>query len=166
MTALTISDIRNFMRQLFALETFDRFRLEEAVIKTYVTFTIDGGYEPGFFRNEDQTEGEGDKTEQPEEVPYVSWGKIRPAVFDLIKGKNTPLFMKLVLHADPARFPDLPEAENITALLLMVRFDASGLLLTTGVNQRTFSMSRESDAFWDETVRRALTKAGISYEQA
>ena len=49
MTALNLPEIKEFMNKLLCSETFDHFLLKEAVIKTAVTFTIDGTMDHEFY---------------------------------------------------------------------------------------------------------------------
>ena len=49
MIALKITNVKQFMAKLLAGEDFDAFLLEEAVISTYNTFTIDGRQNREFY---------------------------------------------------------------------------------------------------------------------
>ena len=53
MIALKIKNVKQFMNLLFSTDTFDGFTLEEAVIKTFASYNIDGLYERGFFDGDD-----------------------------------------------------------------------------------------------------------------
>ena len=84
MTALEIHSTKNFMKHLLSGDTFDIFLLEEAVISTANTYTIDGHINLDFYPPEERS---------PEAVPYEfrPWTELKGLCFDLIKGKYTPL---------------------------------------------------------------------------
>lgn len=56
MLALEITSMKQFMNHLLAADSFDIFLLEEAVIGTANTFTIDGHINKEFFSGEDAPE--------------------------------------------------------------------------------------------------------------
>ena len=149
MTALQITSMKNFMSQLLISDTFDVFLLEEAVIGTANTFTIDGRINQEF---------------RP-------WNEIKGLCFDLIKGKRTPLFFRFVLHLMPEKASALLQKENcdtdpsqVKALVLNIRYDGSRATLTTGTAYHTFVMSKEADNIWDKALKKYLEKKGIAYE--
>ena len=80
------------MAKFLAGDDFDAFLLEQAVISTYNTFTIDGRDNRDFYSTEEW--------ENKELRPYEfsTWKKVRPVCFDLIKGKHTPAAFHFVLH--------------------------------------------------------------------
>ena len=129
MTALEIHSTKNFMKHLLSGDTFDIFLLEEAVISTANTYTIDGHINLDFYPPEERS---------PEAVPYEfrPWAELKGLCFDLIKGKYTPLFFKFVLHLMPLNTSrltqDADNADKLKALILNIRYDGNKILLTTG----------------------------------
>ena len=95
MIALQIKNIKQFMNQFLAGDTFDSFLLEQASISTYNTFTIDGRENRAFYTSEEWEDAE----TRPYE--FTQWKKIRSVCFDLIKGKRTPCAFHFVLHLIP-----------------------------------------------------------------
>ena len=165
MTALQISSMKQFMNHLLASETFDSFLLEEAVISTANTFTIDGHVNRKFYQNDEDA----DAKELPEFRP---WSELKSLCFDLIKGRRTPLFFRFVLHLKPEKASALEEKEGCEtdltqpkALVLTIRYDGSKAVLTTGTAFHTFVPSREPDAVWDRSLKKFLDGKGISYEE-
>lgn len=164
MTALQITSMKAFMHKLLASESFDIFLLEEAVIGTASTFTIDGHVNRDFFR--------GDNGEEPEKLPeFRPWSEVRSLCFDLIKGKRTPLFFRFTLQLMPSKAAALLQQENcdvdpslVKALALNIRYDGSKAVLTTATAFHTFLPSKEPDAIWDRALTRYLNREGISYE--
>ncbi|MCR4893032.1 MAG: DUF5721 family protein [Lachnospiraceae bacterium] len=145
------------MSLLFAEHFFDAWHLSEGTIRTFVTYTIDGRYEKEFFHN-------GERAEE-DACPFVSWGILRESCLNLIKGRNTPLYMKFVLRKEPADFPALPDGDNVDALLLLIRFDSSGLVLTSGLSQKSFTMDKDAEEFWDKELRKLILSTGIAEEE-
>lgn len=165
MTALQISSMKQFMNHLLAAETFDSFLLEEAVISTANTFTIDGHVNREFYQNDENT----DSQSLPEFRP---WSELKNLCFDLIKGRRIPLFFRFVLHLKPEKALALLEKEGceidlsqLKALVLTIRYDGSKAVLTTGTAFHTFVLSKEPDAIWDRALKKFLDGKGISYEE-
>ncbi|MDE6639741.1 MAG: hypothetical protein K2K63_04390 [Acetatifactor sp.] len=164
MTALQITSMKNFMSRLLASDTFDCFLLEEAVISTVNTCTIDGHINQDFFSGEEESE-------RPV-YDFRPWSEIKGLCFDLIKGKRTPLFFRFVLHLMPEKAAALLEKEGcgtdpseIKALVLTIRYDGSKAVLTTGTSFHSFVLSKEPDAIWDRALAKYLTGKGIEFEE-
>lgn len=165
MTALQITSMKNFMSRLLASDTFDCFLLEEAVISTVNSYTIDGRINRDFFRGAEN---------EAEPIPYDfrPWNEIKGLCFDLIKGKRTPLFFRFVLHLKPEKATALLEKENcgidpsqVKALVLTIRYDGSKAVLTTGTSFHSFVLSKEPDAVWDKALVKYLSGKGIGFEE-
>lgn len=165
MIALQITSMKQFMNQLLVADTFEPFLLEEAVIGTACTVTIDGHVNKAFYGDE----------EDPAAKPAYDlrpWGEVKGLCFDLIKGKRTPLFFRFVLHLKPDKADALLEKEDcdvepsqVKALALNIRYDGAKAVLTTGTALHTFLPSKMPDAIWDRAMRRYLEGKGISYEE-
>ena len=80
MIALQVEDIREFTKQLFMAETFDRFLVQEARVVTFSAFSVDGRLHQDFFTDEE--------LEQARLEDYATWQMIRPFCFSLIKGRS------------------------------------------------------------------------------
>ena len=164
MTALQITSMKNFMNRLLASESFDIFLLEEAVIGTANTFTIDGRINKDFF-HEEGSDG------IPELSEFRPWGELKGLCFDLIKGKRTPLFFRFTLQLKSELTVALLKRENcdvdpaqVKALALNIRYDGTKAVLTTATAYHTFLMSKEPDAIWDRALVKYLDREGITYE--
>lgn len=164
MTALQITSMKIFMNQLLAGDAFDPFLLEEAVISTAVTYTINGHINPAFYLPEER-----DAVSLPYE--FQPWSDAKGLCFDLIKGRRTPLYFKFVLHLKPEKATALlakeqtgVDASQVKALVLTIKYDERGAVLTTGTAYHTFVMSKEADAIWDKAVSKYLSGKGIPFE--
>ena len=164
MTTFEIIALKPLMNQLLAGDTFDCFLLEEATIRTALTYTIDGHINAEFYPVEERG---------AECLPYEfqPWNDIKGLFFDLIKGKRTPLSFKFVLHYKPDLTASLLSQEScdvdsslIRALVLTIKYDGTKAFITTGTSYTTFVMSKEPDAVWDRHISKYLTEKGISFE--
>lgn len=165
MTAFQITSMKNFMNRLLTSDAFDCFLLEEALISTASTFHIDGRVNQDFFKG----------TETDSDAPayeFRPWNELKGLCFNLIKGRRTPLFFRFVLHLMPEKAKALLEKENcsvdcsqIKALVLTIRYDGSGAVLTTGTSFHSFLLSKEPDAIWDKALARYLSGKGIDFEE-
>lgn len=165
MLALQITSMKPFMNQLLAGDTFDIFLLEEAVISTANTYTIDGHINVDFYPMEERGS---------DCIPYEfqRWSEMKGLCFNLIKGKNTPLYFKFVLHLMPEKVAALLEKENcsvdasqVRGLILTIKYDGSKAVLTTGTSYHTFVMSKDPDQIWDKALVRYLSNKEIQFEQ-
>lgn len=166
MTALQIKDVKHFMGRLLGTELFDSFLLEEAVISTYNTFTIDGRLNRSFFSC--------DEWEDPQVRPYEfsPWKSMRPILFELIRGKRAPGSFRITLHLMPQYTkgilkPDQTTvtADQVKALVLTCRFDENGLFLLTGTSLHTFLPDKSADKLWDRAVKSFLDRKEVEYEE-
>ena len=115
MIALKITNVKMFMGKLLASDNFDVFMLEEAMISTYNTFSIDGHQNRDFYTTEEW--------ENKEICPYdfSMWKTIRPICFDLIKGTHTPTAFRFVLHLLPEHVAAILQKGNTSVTADQVR---------------------------------------------
>lgn len=165
MVALQIASMKQFMNHLLVTDTFEPFLLEEAVISTACTFTIDGHVNNSFYDGNEADEA-------GKRFDFRPWGEVKGLCFDLIKGKRTPLFFRFVLHLMPEKASALLEKEScevepsqVKALVLNIRYDGSNAVLTTGTAFHTFILSKAPDAIWDRAMKKYLDGKGIQYEE-
>lgn len=172
MIALRTSAVKDFMSGLLASDVFHPFLLEEAVIKTANTFTIDGRVNRDFYTGSLPSEADAGTAEPPERLyEFRPWSEMKGLCYNLIKGRRTPLFLQFVLHLMPERAEALlarngcdVAAAQVKALILTVRFDGSGVQLITGTSYNTFTLSKEADAVWDRELEKYLRLKGIDCE--
>ena len=154
------------MSRFLTSETFDCFLLSEASISTYNTFIIDGHQNKEFFTDEEWE----DSSIRP--YDYSMWKDMKSLCFHLIKGTRTPISFKFILHLLPPYVESILSDGSVTvplnevkALVLTVRYDASGLTMTTGTSLKTFLPDKSADNFWDKYIKLFLEKAEIDYEE-
>lgn len=127
---------------------FDMFLLREAVIRTSNTVTIDGTENKEFYGSDPDLQALESLYE------HSPWGKMRPFIASLIKGKYTPLSMHIVLYLNPELQDNLlgDTGSCVDHLVLTVRFEAGRLNLTTGVAYSEFTLDKDAERLWDEYV--------------
>lgn len=166
MIAIEITDLKLFMNHLLLKGTFDSFLLEEGTLKTAQTFFIDGHLNLDFYTKEELENSPLAKQE------FSSYASLRPLILSLVKGNHTPLYFKFVLHAGEAYMGKLlqkhqltPEALQLKALILTIRYDGTNLVCTTGTAYHTFVMDKTADIIWDQALKASFQSMGISFEE-
>ncbi len=159
MIALQITDLKTFMNTLLRTEAFDDFLLQEATLQMAIGYVIDGHINKDFY---------GEDAMASPETDFVTYGEIRPTLFELIKGKRTPLALQLVLQLSPERsailFPNGLSSHAIKGLILNIRYDGTKVILTSGINYATFTLDKAPELIWDEALMSFLNSVGIAYE--
>lgn len=153
------------MSKLLLAQTFDHFLVIEGSITTYNTFHIDGRLRKDFFTEEELEE------RAMTDRDFSLWKEIRPFCFDLIKGKKTPLGFKFVFQLSRENTKKLLSGsgitsilpENVSGLLLNIRYDENGLSCITAANLNLFTMDKSLEHAWDEMIKRFLKQQEISF---
>lgn len=164
MVSYKITKLKDFMSKLLTTDCFDAFLLEQAVITTYNTFTIDGRIEKAFYSA---------KEWEAAACPYrfSCWSELRPICFSLIKGKKAPVGMKFILQLKPEKQKALlaksetviPE-HYISAFVVTIRYGAAGMSCTTGISYSDFLADKTPERIWDQAFARFLAQADIACE--
>ena len=154
-----VNDVKRFMHLFLNGTIFDDLQLVEGLIRKYTTISIDGRTNEDFYKNDD--------THTPSSAEYASWSELRPLCMDLIKGKNTPLYMKFVLRKDPSSL--LEETGDHTpsearSLILNLTFSEQGLNLTTAINFTGFYPDSILPGLWDDHIGRLLLENGLKFD--
>lgn len=160
MTAFQILEMKHFMAKLLTEDCFDSFLLEKASVSCAVSYEIDGRVNPEFYQD-DETPDAG--------YLFLPWKSIRPVLFQMIRGKHTPLSFKFVLHLMPQYVPGVMKStdpslkpEQVQALVLTIKYDGSAIRLTTGTAFSSFVPDKTLDAQWDKTMRQFLSRKEIA----
>ena len=159
-----ITDKKDFMNKLLTGDCFYSFVLKEASILGFLPFSIDGKVNPAFFSQEDS-----DATHHLEEE-YAKWEDARPFCFDLIKGKRTPTRFQFVLYLKKSALEQLLMKENLSKetsciqnFVLNIRFEQGVITLTSAVDYTTFTLDKQAEQLWDQSLMKFLNKKEISY---
>lgn len=166
MIALKLTDIKDFMNKLLRSETFDHFLLQEAVITSGATYTIDGHINKDFYTAE---EIEQLHLENCTSLPF---SLLRTNCFDLMKGKKTPSFFKFIFLLSPDNLEKTLTSlsssfspRDITGIYLNLKYQNQLLMLTTGISYSFFSVDKTLEKEWDSLVRKFLFQQQIAYEE-
>ena len=153
MLSLKINDIKITMAHLLLRETFDEFLLEESKVVTFAMFDDDD-----------------EKENQLSELLY--WGEARDFLFDYIKGKKTPEYMKFSLKASHKAAEKILAESGVFSrylseqpdLYLQIRYEKGELTMVTGITHREFTMDKTLDRGWDDAIREWIRTLKISVE--
>lgn len=153
------------MNRLLKSELFDHFLLAEASIRGAVTYHVDGHINREFFDAEELADLTADGSE------YLPFSQFRPVCYELIRGKHTPLYIKLVFLLSPANAAKTIvsadtglTAEDVSGIFLNLTFKDGQMVLTTGVSYRTFTLDHSFDHVWDTLAARFLNNHGIDFD--
>ncbi len=167
MQAVKITDTREFMKQLLAGDVFDTFLFSEAALTTFTTFTIDGSWHPDYYQSEEDPENAG-----ADPVPEtLTWKLMRPVLFDIIKGRHTPISFRIVLrladyNVNSLLRSDAPmvDPSSVAGLFLNISYQGDEVTCTTGTSLKIFTMDKTLDHVWDDMVLRFFRSRQIGYE--
>lgn len=153
MIAIQLIDIKDFMHKLLCTELFDHFLLKEALIRTYTDFSIDGHLNQDFFHAEDP---ESDELKDLDTAPF---SLLRPACFQLIKGRHTPLGFQFIFLLSPENQRRTVEnsgcgfpPEEVAGMFLNLKYQDQKLTCTTGISYRSFSLDKSLEHEWDRLI--------------
>ena len=161
MIVLSITEKGDFMTKLLSKGAFDSFLLESARIDMGVTYEIDGHINSKFYTKEEL-----------EAIPWslVPWSEVQEHCRSCMKGKKAPSAFSIVLHLKddfvPGVLKDVPDAlSSIAALVINIRLTEEGLRLITAVSRKGFSLDKQAEPVWDQTMRRFLDSKQIRFEE-
>lgn len=163
MICVKINNLKDFTSKLFVKDVFDEMYLTGATIRTHSTFQIEGRTNPDFFPDSDSLGLE----------EYNSWKMLRPICFEIIKGKQLPCFFKIVLKLSPAQvqrfLQQLPEnvlsikPADIAGLFVNIKYELGIITLTTGTSLTVFTLDKEPEKQFDQSICQFLTNHDIDF---
>lgn len=166
MIALELTDIKDFMNKLLRSEVFDHFHLQEAVITSGVTYTINGQITKGFYSEDEITKLD------LEGCRFLPFSMLKTNCFDLIKGKKTPSAFRFVFLLSPKNMEKTLSAvgstyklSDVTGMYINVKYQNQLLSLTTGIAYNIFSTDKTLENEWDKMVVKFLKQHEIAFEE-
>lgn len=166
MISLEILDVKSCMSHLLLKDTFHAFYFIEGDIATFNTFHIDGQLHKDFF---DTAEA----AERLQNRKFSYWKEIQEFCYSLIKGKRTPLGMKLIFSLSDANTEKFLtqnglafDSHTVNGLYLNFKYDGTALKCITGVSLSTFTLDKSLENAWDEMVRRFFHQKEITVKDA
>ncbi len=143
-------EVKSFMNKILREDCFDNFELRNVEIQSFVRVDISGKTSKEF--NE----------EEQEDVFFCKWRKIKPRIFDFVKGKIKPAYMKFVISAPKELLEKI--SDNAAALFLNFVFEKDMVVCTTGTAQKNFALNKELDLAWEEYVKEFFKEIGIAVQ--
>lgn len=166
MIALELTDIKDFMNKLLRSDVFDHFLLQEAVITTASTISINGQITKGFYTEEELEEL------RLNGCRFLPFSMLRTNCFDLIKGKKTPAAFRFVFLLSPKNMEKTIAAvdssynpSDVTGMYINLKYQNQLLSLTTGIAYNIFSTDKVLEAEWDKMVRKFLKQHEIAFDE-
>jgi len=166
MIALELTDIKDFMNKLLRSEVFDHFLLQEAVITSSATYTINGQITKGFYSDDEI------KDLHLEGCRFLPFSMLKGNCFDLIKGKKTPSAFRFVFLLSPTNMEKTItsvgssyKSSDVTGMYINLKYQNQLLSLTTGIAYNVFSTDKTLESEWDKMVVKFLKQNEISFEE-
>lgn len=163
MQAIEILDIKPFMQLLFQTAAFDSYELVSANVHTDISYSIDGKWNSGFYHEEERLALELDGH------AFFPWRYGKEKIFSLIKGKKTPMFLKLVLKADSSQTADFLSAANLSlnsndidGFFLNITFQGNKLNVTCGISYKIFTIDKTLENYFSEEIVTLLKSNSIA----
>ena len=160
MQAFQITSQKDFMNQLLTGGLFEAFFLKEASVVTGVSYHIDGHRNLAYYK--DMNGNQGENTEENLNR-YIPFREMRPILFQMIKGKRTPLSFHIILHWDKVEVNHFLQEQGTTVqqsfvsnLVLNIRFDENGMQVISAVDYSDFTLDKEIEKQWDQKVASML----------
>lgn len=164
MIALQIVNVKDFMNKFLTTSAFVDFLLAEACIINGVTYHVDGHFDPNYLIDDISQENELIKESH---IPFI---QIQQNIFQLIKGKQTPSYLKFVLLLKTeaqanfiGEINSLNEGQ-VESFYLNILFQNGKLLLTSGISTRIFTKDKIIENEWDHKLRCFLKHHGFFCE--
>ena len=166
MQTIQILDIKAFMQLLFQTNYFDLYDFVSAQVKTDLTYTIDGHIHLDFFTEEEQF------SLHTESSPFIHWQTPKEKIFNLIKGKKTPSFLKIVLKLSPELTGQLLEntqsnltLQDIDGMFLNILFQDHSLSVICGISYKLFTLEKKLEKKLSTFFTHAFRQNNITVEQ-
>lgn len=162
MISLKILEMNRFMGKLLKGENFDGFLLKEGFLRTNIEYRFQGQLFAEYFDTSEQ-----EKLDEK----YIYWGELRPTIFELIKGKRTPLAFSFTLVLSKNDTTQLLArrqvnvGEDSPSLFLQVRFEHGLGHLITGTARNTFTLDKSLEEAWDAEVRQIMKAMELAVEE-
>ena len=161
MIALHLLETKDFMNKFLTGDLFADFLLLESTITNGVTYCVDGRL------SKDATEDQ--KAQSPDGM--IAMSTVRPMLFQMVKGTQTPSYMKFVLALSGASMTQLLSGistsvatNDIRNHCINITYQNQQLLCTTGVSYSTFCKDKVLENEWDRVVSLYLKKHQIFFE--
>lgn len=147
MQAVEILDIKNFMQLLFQTDKLDSYEFVSAELNSDISYSLNGLIHKEFF-NEEETD-----FMELADYDYLPWHLAKEKLFTLIKGKKTPLQLKIVLKACKNQTQFILSHTNsslnpndIDGIFLNIIFQKNKLNVICGISYKIFTMDKQLES--------------------
>lgn len=175
MKLFTIRNTANFMTALLSdrEKVFDQFLLNEAVIVTGNTYTIDGHINLDFYSADDLEELRQEARDNGRifSEDMVRWEKVKHFCFNCIRGSRLPLSFKINLCLSPenvsrflAGIDSAIDRDQINSLNLNIKYDGSTLTCTTALSLKIFTLDKTLEHAWDDMFELFLNTHNFEHD--
>jgi len=160
--SLKILEMNRFMGKLLKGEAFDDFLLKEGMLRTGMEYRFQGRVFPDYFDTEERER----LTEE-----YTFWRELKPFVFELVRGKRTPLAFSFTLLLPKEATKELLARRSVNvgddspSLFLQIRFEQGVGRIITGTARNTFTLDKSMEEAWDEEVKQMLRTMELICEE-
>ena len=162
MLAFQFDEVKKFMSLLFQNNDFDFFLVKEASVQTAVSFSVNGRRNMAFY---DDAEAESLPDQR-----FITWGELKPQIFQMIRGSKTPHFMALTFLLPQDMANELLvksgagiKPEQLSGAYINIRFQAGKLRLVTAVGFETFLQGKAFEHEFDRYITQFLNTGQVSY---
>lgn len=132
------------MSSLLKRDLFDHLEVREVTLHTFYKLHIDGKRNMDFYL-EDEIEGLSE---------YISWSEMKDYVFELIKGKKSPTYLKVVLSTTQHQTQDI--SLDASTFFLNIVYKDEAIQCTTGTAYTTFTLDKTPEKAWDDQMTQFL----------
>ena len=132
------------MNYLLKQDLFDHFEVREVTLHTFYKLHIDGKRNIDFY-HEDEAEGLSE---------YISWSEMKNYLFELIKGKKSPTYLKVVLSTPQRETQDI--SLDASTFFLNIVYKEESIQCTTGTAYTTFTLDKTAEKAWDDHMTQFL----------
>ncbi|MBR1568938.1 MAG: hypothetical protein IJ648_08215, partial [Lachnospiraceae bacterium] len=127
------------------------------------TYIIDGHINKEFYDSDD-AHTETDRI-------YQYWEECKPIAFQMIKGRQIPLGIKIVFMLAPENIEKFLEQNNlpytleqVKGLYLNIRYEYNKLHISSGTILSVFTLDKTLDRAWEDTLTSFFTGHDITIE--
>ena len=132
------------MNYLLKQNLFDHFEVREVTLHTFYKLHIDGKRNLDFYHeNESKNLSE-----------YISWSEMKNYLFELIKGKKSPSYLKVVLSTSQNDTQNI--SLDASTFFLNIVYKEETIQCTTGTAYTTFTLDKTPEKAWDDKMTQFL----------
>ncbi|WP_058486816.1 DUF5721 family protein [Defluviitalea phaphyphila] len=154
MITLNILDVKKTMEELLKGNLFDEFEARDIEIHTFTKFHISGILNKDFLSTDEK---------ELYNSNYILWKEIKKHVFNIIKGKKSPTYFKIVLSANKDLISNF--SSEISALFINMIYTNNKLTCTTGTALKTFILDKSYEYQWDKYIYELFYNSNILVEK-